>query len=411
MNVKGDNLFYEWNNTGGPGYVDTIEINDETLRDGIQSTAIRYPSLEEKLRLVKQMAELGIDMADIGFPAAGAAMVRDLEGIIRYIQDNKLALKIACAARTVEEDITPIARLSQKFGIPIDANIFVGSSPIRQFVEGWDINHILKLVKNSLAAAVKYNLPVCFITEDTTRSNPDDLAKIYQTAAAAGAYRVCLCDTVGYALPEGTKKLVTFIRSILGEDGKDISIDWHGHNDRGLGLVNALAALEAGVNRVHATCLGIGERAGNTSMEQLIINLKMLGLKDINIIKLKHYCMTGAEILGVKIPANLPVVGGSVFSTAAGIHAAAIIKSKKMNNDWLADRVYSSIPAGELGFEQKIEIGPLSGKANVTYLLEKNNIQDDDLANEIFSEIKIKGHQLTREELAGIFEKYGHRLI
>ncbi|MCU0288839.1 MAG: 2-isopropylmalate synthase, partial [Acidobacteria bacterium] len=302
-------------------------------------------------------------------------------------------------------------RLSQRFGIPIDANIFVGCSPIRQYVEEWDIQHILKLVKNSVSYAVKNNLPVCFITEDTTRSNPNDLGKIYQTAVECGAYRLCIADTVGYIIPQGVRNLIRFVKSVLVKCGKTILLDWHGHNDRGLALANALTALEEGVNRLHATALSIGERTGNTSMEQLLMNLKLLGLREFDSTKLRYYTILVSEACGFPIPINQPIVGDKAYTTATGVHAAAIIKAKKMNDDWLADRIYSSIPAQELGLNQKIEIGPMSGKANVKYFLEQNNINDPRLVDWILSKTKSKGESLTDGELSRIFEECGIKIL
>jgi 2-isopropylmalate synthase len=403
-------FFYEWNKEDPDCQVGRIEINDETLRDGIQASGIRYPSLESKIRIVTLIAHLGIDAACIGFPASGPAMMRDLEGIIRHVQEHGIDIGLACAARTVKQDIALIVELSQKFGLAIDANIFIGSSPIRQYVEGWDLAHMLRLVEGALGFARSHHLPVCFITEDTTRSRPEDLRRLYRTAVQCGAYRLCVCDTVGYATPGGTASLVGFIRSVLQEEGVagDILIDWHGHNDRGLALANALAALEAGVNRVHATGLGLGERTGNTAMEQLLIHLQLEGLRQVDLLKLKEYCQVVRRACGVKIPANFPILGSRIFTTASGVHAAAILKAQRLDDHWLADRVYSSVPARELGFEQKIEMGPLSGKSNFRFFLQKHNIQDDDLLNDIFVETRQKGSPLTRQELRRVFEKYGY---
>jgi isopropylmalate/homocitrate/citramalate synthase len=410
MKFNEESLFYQWNKRGNETYPRDIEINDETLRDGIQAPGIKQPSLKEKIKIVECIHSLGIDSACIGFPAAGPAMMRSLESMIRYIQDNRISLRIACAARTMESDIAPIVELSQKFGISIDANVFVGCSPIRQLVEHWDLNRILELVKDAVSFGVRNYIPVCFITEDTTRSRPEHIKSIYETAVEYGAYRVCLCDTVGYATPQGTRELVQYVRSFLEPHSKEVYIDWHGHNDRGLGMANALAALEVGVNRVHATGLGLGERTGNTSMEQLLINLKLMELKAFSSIKLKDYCYTISRACRVSIPPNLPVVGSKVFTTAAGVHAAAIIKAQKMDSNWLADRIYSSVPASELGFEQKIEIGPMSGKSNVIYFLQKHNIKDETLADDIFEQTKKKSIPLTQQEMAALFQNHGHTL-
>lgn len=410
MNKHRKSLFYEWNEGEGKKDLRVIEINDETLRDGIQATGITYPTLEGKLGILREIHNLGINAACIGFPASGPEMVRDVEAMLKCVKENKWSLDIACAARTVESDIKPIVELSQKFGIPIGANIFVGSSPIRQFVEGWNVGHIQQLVERAVTFAVNHDLSVCFITEDTTRSLPGDLEAIYRTAIRYGARRICVADTVGYATPQGVKKLVGFIKSVVEDTDPDVVIDWHGHNDRGLSLANALAAVEAGVHRVHATGLGIGERTGNTSMEQLLMNLKLAGLWDFRTDQLKHYCSAVSEACGVTVPLNYPIVGSSAFSTATGVHAAAIIKAKKMKDEWLADRIYSSVPAGELGFEQKIELGPMSGKSNVRYLMEKNNIPGNDrVIDDIFNETRRRGNYLTAQEFISIFKKYSCR--
>lgn len=407
MKISEDNLLYPWNKRGNGNCPHEIEINDETLRDGIQAPGIKQPSLEDKIKIIDHIHRLGIEAACIGFPAAGPAMMRDLEYMIRYVRDNGLPLRLACAARTVEKDIAPIAELSQKLGVSIDANVFIGSSPIRQLVEHWDVNHIVELVKNAVSFGVKNNIPVNFITEDTTRSAPEDIRRIYETAVEWGAYRVCLCDTVGYAIPDGAADLVEFVKGFLKNAGRKIYIDWHGHNDRGLALANALAAFKAGVDRVHVTCLGIGERTGNASLEQLLMNLKLMGIKSFDPRFLRMYCETVSAACAVPIPHNLPIVGDKAFATATGVHAAAIIKAQKLNNHWLADRVYSSVPAGELGLEQEIEVGPLSGKSNVRYFLERLNIDDEALADDIYGQTKQKGNPLTRKELAQVFQKHG----
>jgi 2-isopropylmalate synthase len=411
MTFTRDNLLYQWNQISPVESPAGIEINDETLRDGLQASGIKFPPLQSKIKIVGLMAELGIDTACIGFPASNPVIYNNIDAIIREVKNSRLEIDIACAARTLAEDIVPIVKLSQKYGVAIDANLFIGSSPIRQFVEGWDIEYLLESVKKSIKFAVENNLPVCFITEDTTRSKPGDLRRIYQTAIASGAYRICLCDTVGYASPQGVRNLVKFIKALLQESAREeVLIDWHGHNDRGLALANALVAIESGVNRVHATALGMGERTGNTSMEQLLMNLKLMGLKNLEVSKLKCYCDEVARACQVSVPANFPMIGLNAFTTSSGIHAAAIIKAKGMNDDWLADHIYSSIPAKELGIEQRIEIGPLSGKSNIKYFLEKNGIQNPELLNVIWDEAKNSDATLTLQQLARILRKNGFNI-
>lgn len=301
--------FFEWNKVESAGFrPGAVAVNDETLRDGIQASGIRQPSLSDKLKLVEQAALLGIDAMCIGFPAASSTMYNHVDRIIRFILEHQIDMRIACAGRTLVNDIEPMVRLSQKYGIAIDANLFVGSSPVRQYTENWTVDHIMSFTEKAVRFAGHHDLPVCFITEDTTRSKPEDLTKIYSHAVECGAYRVCMADTVGYAIPAGTARLVKFLKKHLEDKGFHVMYDWHGHNDRGLALANALAALDAGANCVHATALGIGERSGNTSMEQLLVNLKMRGIKEYRLDHLNQYCHTAAKSFGYRIPVNTPVV-------------------------------------------------------------------------------------------------------
>ena len=376
-------LIYDWNERGGGTALDwsraRVELNDETLRDGLQSPSVRDPSIEVKRRLLHLMADLGIVAADIGLPGAGPRVVEQVRVLAREIRDQKLPIFPNCAARTVIADVEPIVRVSEEVGIPIEAATFIGSSPIRQYAEDWTLDRILTASEEAVTYAVKHGLPVMYVTEDTTRARPEALKALYGAAIDCGATRICLADTVGHATPDGVKALVGFVKREIVTD-KQVAIDWHGHRDRGLGLINCLAAIEAGVDRVHATALGVGERVGNAEMDLLIVNLKLLGAHRHDITKLPQYCRLVADAVGVPIPVNYPVLGADAFRTGTGVHAAAIIKAKKKGHAWLADRVYSSVPAEEFGLEQKIEISPVSGLSNVKYWLETHGYDAEDEA-------------------------------
>lgn len=404
-------LIYDWNNKNTSSLelekIKSVEVHDETLRDGIQSNGIIQPCLEKKLELIHVMDKMGINSVCIGYPATSMVNNHDCGIIIQDCKDSKIKMSLSCAARTVVKDVYPIVELSQKHGVELYANIFIGSSPIRKYVEGWELDYILQCTRESVSFAVKNNLNVCFITEDTTRSHPDDLRKIYETAIECGAKRLCLCDTVGYSTSNGTRQLVKFVKDLIAKSGKEVYIDWHGHNDRGLGLANALAAVEAGVDRIHATGLGIGERSGNTSMEQLLINLYLQNKTQIDVKYINEYCKIVKDAYTVEIPFNLPVVGSDVFSTSTGVHASAIRKANHMNNVWLADRVYSSIPAHDIGREQTITIGPMSGKSNVYHVLEqRNHSLNDGVVESLLSFSKLKGTNLSDVEIENIINAY-----
>jgi len=364
-------LIYDWNRASATfdWSKAKVDLNDETLRDGLQSPSVRDPPLEVKKRLLHLMADLGIVAADLGLPGAGPRVVEQVRALAAEIRDQHLPIFPNCAARTVLADVEPIVRVADEVGIPIEAATFIGSSPIRQYAEDWTLDRILEATEQAVTYAAQHGLPVMYVTEDTTRAKPEALKALYGAAIGCGATRICLADTVGHATPDGVKALVRFAKEEIVQ-GKDVKVDWHGHRDRGMGLINCLAAIEAGVDRVHATALGVGERVGNAEMDLLIVNLKLLGAHPQDISRLPEYCRLVADAVGVPIPVNYPVVGADAFRTGTGVHAAAIIKAKKKGHDWLANRVYSSVPAEELGLRQQIEISPVSGLSNVKYWLE-----------------------------------------
>src|SRR6266436_5383593 len=409
-------LIYDWNRAGGaagPAFDWSrvrVDLNDETLRDGLQSPSVRDPTLEVKKRLLHLMADLGIVAADIGLPGAGPRVVEQVRALAKEIRDAKLPIAPNCAARTVIADVEPIVRVADEVGITIEAATFIGSSPIRQYAEDWTLDRILRSSEDAVTYAVKHGLPVMYVTEDTTRAKPDALKALYGTAIACGATRICLADTVGHATPEGVKALVEFVKKEIVKDHR-VKVDWHGHRDRGLGLINCLTAIEAGVDRVHGTALGVGERVGNAEMDLLIVNLKLLGAHRHDISKLPEYCRLVADAVGVPIPVNSPVMGSDAFRTGTGVHAAAIIKARKKGDDWLADRVYSSVPAGELGLEQRIDISPVSGLSNVKYWLETHGYDAGDQAacTALFDAAKRADRVLSDEECHRLLKRAAWR--
>ncbi len=368
-----DKLIHDWAKFGGEDLKDLPRpmLDDETLRDGLQSPSVIDPPTDIKVKILHLMNSLGIETADIGLPGAGPRQREAVERLCREIADAKLRIRANCAARTMIVDIQPIADVVQKTGVPIEACVFIGSSPIRQYAEEWDLQHVLRHTREAVQFAVREGLEVMYVTEDTIRAAPQDLRVLLSAGIEAGAKRVCLCDTVGAAVPQGVRNLVGWVKNLLEELGVDetVGIDWHGHRDRGLDVANTLAAVEAGATRVHGTALGIGERIGNTPMEQLLVNMKLLGWRDDDLSSLPEYVDTVSQAVGVPIPVNTPIVGRDAFRTATGVHAAAVVKAKRKGQAWLADRVYSGVPASWIGREQEIEVGHMSGASNVQYFL------------------------------------------
>ncbi len=395
-------LVYDWNRRDGFDWSTvTVELDDETLRDGLQSPSAIDPPMDAKIRLLHFMTDLGITAADIGLPGAGPRVVDSVRALAREIVEAKLPIAPNCAARTLVVDIEPIAKISQEAGLPIEVATFIGSSPIRQFAEDWTLDRMLQNTEEAVTYAVEEGLPVMYVTEDTTRALPETITALYGAAIRCGARRICLSDTVGHATPEGARALVRFVKEeIVAPSGESVKVDWHGHRDRGLGLVNCLAAIEAGADRVHGTALGVGERVGNAEMDLLIVNLHLLGAHRHDVSKLREYCELAAEVIGVPLPPNYPVMGNDAFRTGTGVHAAAIIKARRKGDAWLADRVYSSVPAGSFGLKQRIEISPVSGLSNVQCWLEEHGYDPSDkaLCERLFNAAKVADRVLADEE-------------
>lgn len=402
---KENDLIYDWNSHAGTiaDRKGTIELNDETLRDGLQNPSVTDPPVEKKFDLLRLMSKLGINSVNLGLPGAGPRARADITRMAEVIRDEKLGLFPNAACRTVLADITPLIEIVQHTGVPVEAACFIGSSPIRQYAEDWTIAHIQKLSTDAIAYAVKNGLPVMYVTEDTTRSRPEDIRRLYEAAIEAGARRICIADTTGHAQPYGVRNIVQFVRQIVADTGVDVKIDWHGHSDRGLSVINALAAIKAGVDRVHATGLGIGERVGNTPMDIMLVNLQLDGYIERDLTPLSAYAQLVSEICEVPLPHNYPIFGKDAFRTATGVHAAAIIKAKNKGADWLADRVYSGVPAGMVGLKQQIEIGFMSGVSNIVFWLKEHGIEPEkQLVDEIFTAAKQHSKILTDADVWNI---------
>jgi 2-isopropylmalate synthase len=410
--MRESDLIYDWNTLEGSFDYSTrrgVQLNDETLRDGLQSPSVTDPCIEDKIRLLHLMAELGIASADIGLPGAGPRAVRDVEALTREIVDAKLSLQPNCAARTHRNDVQPIVDISQRVGIAIEVAAFIGSSPIRQYAEDWTLDRMLRATEDAVTFAVENGLPVMYVTEDTTRAAPDVVKALYTTAINCGARRICVCDTVGHATPHGVRQLIRFVfDEVVKPSGEDVKVDWHGHRDRGLAIPNCLAAIEEGAHRIHGTALGIGERCGNAEMDLLLVNLKLLGLHDRDVSRLNEYVELASRACRVDLAYNWPVFGGDAFRTATGVHAAAIAKAEQKGDAWLADRIYSGVPAGWFGLTQRIEIGHMSGISNVRHWLRAHGYDAGDagLCSHVFEAAKTCDHTFSDDEVHALCRAY-----
>ena len=406
MTVKTSELIYDWNQKDPallrpPG---RVLLNDETLRDGLQSPSVRDPSIEEKLHILHLMEALGINSLDLGLPGAGKRASEHVEALAREIVQKKMKIRANCAARTHENDIRPIAEIVQRTGLNIEAATFLGSSPIRRYTEGWTDDFLLQTTEKAVKYARSLGIDVMYVTEDTSRCDPETVKRLYKAAIECGARSIVICDTAGHATPMGAFALIRFVLDqVVRPSGEKIRVDWHGHCDRGLAIANSIAALVAGADCVHACALGIGERVGNAQMDQMLVNLRLMEIApwaEQDLTKLKEYCEVVSRATGVPIPPNYPVVGEDAFRTATGVHAAAVIKAYKKNDIELANAVYSGVPSHVFGLQQVIDIGPMSGKSNVLFWLEQRGLPvSDQVVDRIYKRAKASDHTLSEAEI------------
>jgi 2-isopropylmalate synthase len=412
MGVSVDNgLIFDWAGAGArtTSWPAHVMLDDETLRDGLQSPSVTDPPAAAKVEILHLMENLGIETVDVGLPGAGARQREAVLALCREISNRRMRIRPNCAARTMVVDIRPIAEVSQITGVPIEAALFIGSSPIRQYAEEWTLDQILRHTREAIRFAVKEGLEVMYVTEDTVRSSPEHLRILFSEAIQAGAKRLCLCDTCGAATPGAVWNLVSWVKKFLAEVGTGIAIgiDWHGHRDRGLDVANTLAAIEAGATRVHGTALGIGERVGNTPMEQLLVNLNLLGMRHDDLTSLQKYVDSVSAATSVPVPVNTPMIGRDAFRTATGVHAAAIIKAQKKGDRWLTDYVYSGVPASLIGRSQEIEIGPMSGSSNVIfYLSQRGIVAGHELTQTVLLAAKESNRILQEPEILAIVQRF-----
>tara|TARA_B100000686_G_C16799458_1_gene984909 strand:- start:2998 stop:4254 length:1257 start_codon:yes stop_codon:yes gene_type:complete len=410
-------LIYDWNDIdysidrNASNHPHELWFDDETLRDGLQSPSARNPTIEQKIELVDYMEKLGIQKVDLGLPGAGPFHVDHIDAMLEHMGENGYSLRPGCAVRTVVSDIEPLVDLQAKHERQIQASAFLGTSPIRQFAEGWTMGRIIETAEKAVTFAVDNDIPVMFVTEDTTRSKPEEIKEVYSRAIELGADRICVCDTCGHVTPNGVRKLLGFIQEeVIPDSGvkrREVEVNWHGHQDRGLGVANNLAAYEAGADVIHGTALGVGERAGNAPLDQTLVNLSLMGVIKNDLTALNEYTRKAHEYVEVALPHNYPVFGEDAFETGTGVHASAVIKAMDKGDDWLADRVYSGVPAGDFGLQQVIRIGHMSGRSNVIHWLKRNGYEaDDDLVAHMFDVAKNQRRMMTDEEVHAAISEF-----
>ena len=408
--MSNNQLIYDWNTIeydiqrNPSNHPHDVWFDDETLRDGLQSPSARNPSIDQKIELLSYMERLGIQKVDLGLPGAGPFHRDHINAMLSHINEESFNIRPGAAVRTLMSDIEPLVEMQSQHEMQIQASAFLGTSPIRQYTEGWTIEKLVTTMEKAVSYAVENDVPVMFVTEDTTRSKPEDVKLIYQRALELGVRRICVCDTCGHVTPNGVKKLLNFIDEEVIKDAgyhrSEIEVNWHGHQDRGLGVANNIAAVEAGADVIHGTALGVGERAGNAPLDQTLVNLKLMGVIDNDLSLLDEYVRKANQYIEVPLPRNYPVFGKDAFETGTGVHASAVIKAMKKGDDWLADRVYSGVPAGDFGLKQIIRIGHMSGRSNIIWWLEHNGIDaDENLVEYLFEVAKQQKRNMLDSEI------------
>ena len=391
-------LVYDWNQSEGNPKV--VSLCDETLRDGLEGGVNRLPSLDEKLELLSLAHSSGIGDVMVGFPGQEIAYREALE-ICKGVSAKGLNTRLGLLGRMVEADIEAIDRIRQASGCSVVAHLFIPCSPIRRFVDQWDIDELERLTRLGVRLANQLGLPVNFSPEDTSRAEPKVVEHLCQVAVEEGATEITVCDTVGYLTPLGTSKLVQHLRHFLDTKVGKVRLDFHGHNDRGLALANSLAAVAAGADCIQGTVLGIGERAGNAPLDLVMINLQMQGLWNCDtLVNLKEYCLEVARLCNLSIPDKYPVFGKQSFSTQMGVHASAILKAKRHHNGELATCVYSGVDPNLVGLNYDVQVGPFSGRANVKFLMHQHNITlADEAIDHILEKARTENRILTKTEI------------
>ncbi|MCB9665171.1 MAG: 2-isopropylmalate synthase [Alphaproteobacteria bacterium] len=404
--TREDEVIHDWN-AQRPTGLRAVRLHDETLRDGLQSPSVRDPDLSEKLDILRLVAAVGVDSADLGLPGAGARARDDIRALLELIRDEALPIQATVACRTHPADIGPAIDLAAETGVPVEAMMFLGTSPIRLYAESWSEQKLEDLTRAAMRQAREGGLGASYVTEDTIRSKPSTLERLFTAAIEEGADCLVLCDTVGHATPDGVRALFGWTRELLARLGVDgrVTLDWHGHNDRGLALANTLASIEAGAARVHGTMLGIGERVGNTALDQVMVNLKVAGVDARDLTRLDALVHLVSAACGAPIDTRYPAFGADAFRTGTGVHAAAVIKAKRKGDDWLADRVYSAVPAQWVGRRQEIQIDYMSGASNVRWFLEEHGLSaDEDVVEAVLSRAKTSKQALSIDEVRAVVD-------
>lgn len=399
-------LVYDWNMTDADAPLARgVRVIDETLYEAVHA-ASALPDAGAISELLRCMPAIGI--SEVGLGALSASTLPEIVRRARLIAEERLPLAPACVVDAVSTEVDRVAHVLDASGGRLTVTLLVQASSLQQRALGQAPDRALADLEGALEAAARCGADSALLLHDAGRAHPAPLRRIVNAALGHGVERVCLWDSAGRTSPRGAGRLVAFMRRVAAERDALIQVGWFGRNDRDLALASALEARRRGADALHATALGLGHGAGCVPIDLLLANLLLLEVIDSDLSALKQYCDLAARAFGFSIPASYPVFGGDAFRTATGVHAAAIIKARDKGDHWLADRVYSSVPAGLFGLHQIIDVGPMSGESNaVAWLRHHGFTPQPELVKRIIARAKASKATLTAEEMREEIQAFG----
>ena len=378
-----------------------IHIFDTTLRDGEQSPGASLTP-DEKLRIAKQLERLNVDVIEAGFPASSPGEVQAIQMISQAVRKPVICGLARMIPRDIDACRVALERARRK-----RLHVFLATSQIhRQYKLKKDKREILELAVQSIKSAKKDFKQIEFSPEDASRTEPKFLIEACKAAVGAGATAVNIPDTVGYAVPEEFGDLIHLLIQKVSVLGKEVVLSVHCHNDLGLAVANSLAAVLAGANQVECTINGIGERAGNASMEEIVMALDTR--KDfINCytgIRLREITKTSrlvSHLTGMVVQPNKAIVGRNAFSHESGIHQDGVLKKRQ---------TYEIIDPKKIGLSgNQLLLGKLSGRHAFRERVKKLGFhlktEEMDVAFSRFKELADKKKYVFDEDIEAILQE------
>ncbi len=407
-----------------PQQVLRTELVSECLRDGLHGVS-SYPSQEKLIEYVQALEKLGIHHATVGIYSGEKNAIADsIKALLAQMRDIAPSVTPLLLCLCTNESLK-WALECKEIHPKTEVFIFMGSAPSRRLAQGWDLDFILGKLKYFVAEAVKHGLPVIGATEHTTQTPPDELRQLIQVQVEQGAYRFCIADTIGIARPGGAYRITRFVQSVVSELGMGhVQIDWHGHRDMGNGLANAMAAITAGANRIHVVSRGVGERAGNVPLEEVLLNFSTI-LDEATLSSPWHLEQLLRILSLYEAMVEVPTpehgaLGKRYNHTTLGIHTDAILKVNLMaekafqeRNEYMGLRlqkmartIYSAVDPLVVGGSNSVGVSPWSGQSSVKLAHLLSGRPAASLSPETIDAILMKAKELGRELEAYELEQF-----